>query len=217
MILFLPWILNFYIFFNHRFKIDSNYVGEPPSIEVTIFHLNDNIDKQFLRDMVQKYGIIEELFIYYHPISNKHLGISRVVFETVKGAKLCVEKLNNTSVMGKILQVFLDPFGDKCKLKFEEYTVEKKAAVEENPVKSEPEVKKEEEKFDGKVPKDWEKTKEVVKEREDRVHVKERDKTYARGYTRNEFPTPSSSDMGYGTAQSDFSTNYSSSNTTPLR
>ncbi|KAJ8978784.1 hypothetical protein NQ317_015508 [Molorchus minor] len=50
-----------------RFKIDVNYIGEPPSIEVTIFHLNDNIDKQFLLEMVQKFGTVEELFIYYHP------------------------------------------------------------------------------------------------------------------------------------------------------
>ncbi|KRT81143.1 RNA binding protein [Oryctes borbonicus] len=201
-----------------RFKIDSNYVGEPPSIEVTIFQLNDNIDKQFLRDMVQKFGVIEELFIYYHPLTNKHLGIGRVVFETVKGAKLCVEKLNNTSVMGKILQVFLDPFGDKCKQKFEEYTTEKKPVVEEKPAKPEPDTKIEEDTFDGKETKDWDREPKEVKEREDRLHGKdrERDRCYARGYPRNEFATPSSSDMGYGTAQSDFSTNYSSSNTTPL-
>lgn len=49
-------------------------MGEPPCIEVTIFHLNDNIDKQFLKDIVQKFGVIEELFIYYHPLTNKHLG-----------------------------------------------------------------------------------------------------------------------------------------------
>lgn len=61
---------------------------------------------------VQKFGPVEELFIYYHPVSNKHLGLARVVFEAVKSAKACVEKLNNTSVMGKVLQVFLDAFGN---------------------------------------------------------------------------------------------------------
>lgn len=67
--------------------------------------------------MVQKFGIVEELFIYYHPITNKHLGIGRVVFEEVKSAKACVDKLNKTSVMGKLLDVFLDPFGEKvCNL-----------------------------------------------------------------------------------------------------
>jgi len=39
------------------------------------------------------------------------LGFARVVFENVKSAKSCVEKLNQTSVMGKPLQVFHDPFG----------------------------------------------------------------------------------------------------------
>lgn len=98
---------------NSRFKIDQNYIGEPPSLEVTIFHLNDNIDKQFLSDMVQKFGHVEELFIYYHPLNSKHLGIGRVIFEDVKSAKHCVDKLNKTSVMGKLLEVFLDPFGEK--------------------------------------------------------------------------------------------------------
>ncbi|CAH1134174.1 unnamed protein product [Ceutorhynchus assimilis] len=112
-----------------RFKIDENYVGDPPSIEVTIFHLNDNIDKQFLKDIVQKFGVIEEPIIYYHPVTNKHLGIGRVVFEDVESAKQCVEKLNNTSVMGKVLDVFLDAFGKKCKEKFEELTLEKKTSL----------------------------------------------------------------------------------------
>lgn len=84
-----------------RFKIDSNYCGDPPPLEVTFCHLNDNIDKIFLTNMVQKFGSIEELTIYYHPITNKHLGIARVVFESTKASKACVEKLNNTSVMGK--------------------------------------------------------------------------------------------------------------------
>ena len=58
-----------------------------------------------------KHGPFEELQIFYHPKTNKHLGLARVVFENVKNAKSCVEKLNQTSVMGKPLQVFLDPFG----------------------------------------------------------------------------------------------------------
>uniref|UniRef100_V9IJ37 Histone-lysine N-methyltransferase SETD1B-A n=1 Tax=Apis cerana TaxID=7461 RepID=V9IJ37_APICE len=73
-----------------RFKIDSNYCGEPPPLEVTFCHLNDNIDKTFLTDMVQKFGAVEELIVYYHPVTNKHLGIARVVFETTKSFKsLC--------------------------------------------------------------------------------------------------------------------------------
>lgn len=61
---------------------------------------------------VQKFGPVEELFIYYHPVSNKHLGLARVVFEAIKSAAACVEKLNNTSVMGKVVHVFLDAFGN---------------------------------------------------------------------------------------------------------
>lgn len=238
-----------------RFKIDLDYVGEPPSIEVTIFHLNDNIDKQFLSDMVQKFGVIEELFIYYHPITNKHLGLGRVVYDTVKSAKACVEKLNQTSVMGKILDVFLDPFGEKviftfsfcfpfsiiisffmkCKKRFEELTVEKKNEV---PV-VEAEIATDKNKSTDDRPYDpadndfedsdgFGKPKETVREIEDydsglkkvrdRDREKDRDRDrYSGGRSyRNDFATPSSADMGYGTAHSEFSATFSSAGTTPL-
>lgn len=58
-----------------------------------------------------KYGEVDDLCIYHHPYTNKHLGLARVIFANVKSAKDCVEKLNKTSVMGKILRVFLDAFG----------------------------------------------------------------------------------------------------------
>ena len=61
---------------------------------------------------MQKFGAVEELTIFYHPVTNKHLGLARVVFELTKSARACVDKLNETSVMGKVLKVFLDPFGE---------------------------------------------------------------------------------------------------------
>ncbi|XP_058128570.1 histone-lysine N-methyltransferase SETD1 [Anopheles ziemanni] len=109
-----------------RFKIDQHYVGEPPAIEITITNLNDNIDKPFLSEMLTKCGTYTELYIYYHPVSNKHLGLARIVFENVRSARLCVEKFNGTSVMGKVLNVFKDAFGEHCKRLLEEKTSEKK-------------------------------------------------------------------------------------------
>lgn len=76
-----------------------------------ITNLNDNIDKQFLADLVGKYGETEEITIYYHPVTQKHLGIARVVFLEVADASSCVTALNSRSVMGKQLNVILDPFG----------------------------------------------------------------------------------------------------------
>ncbi|KAI1291695.1 Histone-lysine N-methyltransferase SETD1 [Halotydeus destructor] len=105
-----------------RFKIDSNYVGPPPALEVSISNLNDNINKNFLLDMVKKFGNIEDLTIFYHPKSNKHLGLAKLLFETGKGAKACVEKLNGKSVMGNIIKVFHDPFGKEMD-KLVEYAV----------------------------------------------------------------------------------------------
>lgn len=167
--------------------------------------------------MVQKFGEIEELFIYYHPITNKHLGIGRVIFESTKSAKSCVEKLNTTSVMGKILKVFLDPFGGECKVKFEELTVEKKPVVEEKPPKPLPKI---EEKIEEEKKPVVEKS--FVKETEEirpplPKDTRERER-YGRGYVqgRGDFPTPSGSDMGYSTAASEYSTSYGSTNTTPI-
>lgn len=92
----------FCVYHGYRFRIDQNYVGEPPAVEITITNLNDNIDKAFLGDMIQKCGATDELHIYYHPITNKHLGVGRVVFESVKSARACIERFNGTSVMGKV-------------------------------------------------------------------------------------------------------------------
>ena len=209
-----------------RFKIDGNYCGEPPPLEVTFCYLNDNIDKTFLTDMVQKFGMIEELTIYYHPLTNKHLGIARVVFETTKASKSCVEKLNNTSVMGKVLRVFLDAFGEECKKIYTDLTTEKKPEkkVVEKEIKPEIEPEKQtpieknppEERDDyraskkeQRVPVPAEKSREPYIENSRYNYSKHRD-----------YPTPSGSttgsDLGYATAPSEL--NYPSSysqNSTP--
>ncbi|XP_047032818.1 histone-lysine N-methyltransferase SETD1 isoform X1 [Helicoverpa zea] len=123
-----------------RFKIDKNYVGIPPQLEITIGNLNDNIDKAFLADMMNKVGPCEELTIFYHPITNRHLGFARVVFQDVKYSKLCVEKYNGKSVMGQVLDVFHDAFGKKCQEMFENKTVEKKPQLVAPPVIPKPPV-----------------------------------------------------------------------------
>lgn len=92
--------------FSYRFKIDINYTAEPPAVEVTITNLNDNIDQTFLGDLVRKCGPTDELKIFYHPVTNKHLGLARVVFETGRGRAACIDKYNGTSVMGKVKSVF---------------------------------------------------------------------------------------------------------------
>nr|XP_012153816.1 PREDICTED: histone-lysine N-methyltransferase SETD1 isoform X2 [Megachile rotundata] len=201
-----------------RFKIDSNYCGEPPPLEVTFCHLNDNIDKTFLSDMVQKFGAVEELIVYYHPLTNKHLGIARVVFESTKASKACVEKLNNTSVMGKVLRVFLDAFGDECKKIYDELTAEKKPEKKiEKEIKSESEQEKQTpiEKIITEERDDFKSSKKMVPSIE-----KSRD-TYTENsrYSKyRDYPTPSGStgsDLGYGTAPSElnYSSNYSQNST----
>lgn len=86
-------------------------MGPVPPKQVTFAKLNDNIRENFLRDMCRKYGEVEEVEILYNPKTKKHLGIAKVVFATVRGAKEAVQHLHSTSVMGNIIHVELDTKG----------------------------------------------------------------------------------------------------------
>lgn len=103
---------------------------------------------------------------------------------------------------------------------FEEYTIEKKPVLppppEEKPApKPEVEKEKEEQPVREREPVETLSIKDEAPIRQ----VKERERYTRAPYVapRGDYPTPSSSDMGYGTSQSDsYSTNYGSTNTTPL-
>ncbi|VDO04496.1 unnamed protein product [Rodentolepis nana] len=96
-----------------NFKYDIYYIGKYPDKEVTFSNLNDNITTKNLNQMCQQFGAIEEVKVYFHPQTQKHMGIGKVVFRLAKSAQLCVEKLNKTSKMGNIMTVELDKFGEK--------------------------------------------------------------------------------------------------------
>ncbi|KAM8961925.1 histone-lysine N-methyltransferase SETD1B isoform 2-T2 [Pelodytes ibericus] len=95
-----------------KLKIDEFYVGPVPPKQVTFAKLNDNIRENFLGDMCKKYGEVEEVEILYNPKNKKHLGIAKVMFASVKGARDAVKHLHNTSVMGNIIHVELDTKGE---------------------------------------------------------------------------------------------------------
>ena len=105
-----------------KFKIDENFVGEPPKVEVTVENMNDNVDKQFLLRMIEKCGVVEDVKIYFHPVSGKHLGLAHLCFEEVKGARECVKYLHGKSVMGQQLNCYLDPMSKSCQMMFHELT-----------------------------------------------------------------------------------------------
>lgn len=104
-------------------QIDDCYIGRVPPKEVTFAKLNDNVKEGFLTDMCKKFGDIEGVEILYNPKNKKHLGIAKVVFGTVKSAKDAVQNLHNTSVMGNIIHVELDPKG-KAQIKCENIELE---------------------------------------------------------------------------------------------
>ncbi|OCU02059.1 histone-lysine N-methyltransferase SETD1B [Xenopus laevis] len=105
-----------------KLKIDEFYVGPVPPKQVTFAKLNDNIRENFLGDMCKKYGEVEEVEILYNPKNKKHLGIAKVLFATVKGARDAVKHLHNTSVMGNIIHVELDTKGE-TRMRFYELLV----------------------------------------------------------------------------------------------
>uniref|UniRef100_A0A670JWG0 SET domain containing 1B, histone lysine methyltransferase n=1 Tax=Podarcis muralis TaxID=64176 RepID=A0A670JWG0_PODMU len=122
-----------------KFKIDEFYVGPVPPKQVTFAKLNDNIRENFLADMCKKYGEVEEVEILYNPKNKKHLGIAKVIFATVKGARDAVQHLHNTSVMGNIIHVELDTKGEK-RMHFYQLLVNGLYTPQTLPVENEPDV-----------------------------------------------------------------------------
>ncbi|KAL4223429.1 Histone-lysine N-methyltransferase setd1b [Mactra antiquata] len=94
-----------------KFKFDEHYIGMPPPNEVTFTNLNDNINREFLEKMCEPFGKMEETKIYYNPKTKKHMGIGKVLFTSSKAAKACALKLDQTSKMGNIMNVFVDQLG----------------------------------------------------------------------------------------------------------
>lgn len=92
-----------------QFLIDSNYVGEPPHVQVSIDNLNDNIDENFLKKELCKYGgLFRTLEIIRHPHTGQHLGLAKVQFEDETVAKTCIDNFNKKQMMGREISVFLD-------------------------------------------------------------------------------------------------------------
>lgn len=91
-----------------QFLIDEAYIGNPPSVQVSIDNLNDNIDENFLKKDLAKLGKIRTLEILRHPRTGQHLGLAKVQFERVSVAQSCVDNFHGKHVMGRQLSVFKD-------------------------------------------------------------------------------------------------------------
>ncbi|XP_075245600.1 uncharacterized protein LOC142339448 [Convolutriloba macropyga] len=94
-----------------KFTVDENYVGVPPARELTICNLNDNINNDFLHEMCSAFGALEKTKIYTNQKTRKHLGIGRVVFQSVTSCKDALQALHQKPTMGNILYVMIDSRG----------------------------------------------------------------------------------------------------------
>jgi len=61
--------------------------------------------------MCKQFGEVQDLKVLYNPKNKKHLGIAKVIFESVKAANNAVKNLHNTSVMGNNIHLEFDPKG----------------------------------------------------------------------------------------------------------
>ena len=88
--------------------MDKYYVGDLPENTIRFGCLNDNINRQFLRELCSKFGKIEECKVYYDIKSKKHLGTGKITFSTPSAARQAVSELDGSSVMGNIIRVSIE-------------------------------------------------------------------------------------------------------------
>lgn len=92
-----------------KFKYDKWSVGSPPMKSIFIYGLNDNINQEFLTSIFQPHGSIDQLKVYYHPKSRKHLGIAFVSFSKSSVTKEILAKYHGTQIMGNTVTIKPDP------------------------------------------------------------------------------------------------------------
>ncbi|KAF8359403.1 set-2 [Pristionchus pacificus] len=91
--------------------VDDQYTGIPPKREVTISNLNDNVNHDFLKKMASNHKLKpQEVHIFHHPETRKHLGMGLILFEKSKDARAFVDACDGQSVMGLAISCILDPF-----------------------------------------------------------------------------------------------------------
>ncbi|CAJ0961268.1 unnamed protein product, partial [Mesorhabditis belari] len=104
------------------FKIDANYVTTPPQREVCISGLNDNINEEFLTKTANKIGELLKVHVYYHPDTQKYLGIALLIFRRPSSALQFCQEFHGKSLMGNVLTCLLDPWAALVSQKFETST-----------------------------------------------------------------------------------------------
>ena len=83
-------------------------MGPLPENTIRFGGLNDNVNRQFLKELCSKFGKIEECKVYYDIKSKKHLGTGKITFSSSSAARQAIAELDGSSVMGDIIRVSID-------------------------------------------------------------------------------------------------------------
>ncbi|KAI1713276.1 RNA recognition motif domain-containing protein [Ditylenchus destructor] len=102
--------------------IDDDYTAVPTNRGFSITGLNDNVDEKFLRNLCRGDSGPTEVVVYHHPITNRHLGIALMDFNTQAESAAFIEKYNGKTIMGSIVQCFFDPLAYEISKLFKEKT-----------------------------------------------------------------------------------------------
>ncbi|XGW16146.1 hypothetical protein V3C99_001526 [Haemonchus contortus] len=105
------------------FTIDRNTVFYP-KVEVTLFKLNDNVNKTFLQQLAAKIAPPVDLEVFYHPVTKKHMGMAMIVFTTFAEAHKFVLEYNGKSIMGGQVICCHDPYFTLLSQRYEDTTGE---------------------------------------------------------------------------------------------
>ncbi|GMR50193.1 hypothetical protein PMAYCL1PPCAC_20388, partial [Pristionchus mayeri] len=72
----------------------------------------DNVNEKCLLDLANNQKMPpEEVIVFYHPLTRKHLTIALILFKNSNTARQFIEANNGVSLMGQTISCRLDPFG----------------------------------------------------------------------------------------------------------
>lgn len=99
------------------FKIDDQYVAEPPPREVSFFGLAPSVTRAVLDKACKVYGELAQMKIYVNEDNGHSVGIARVVYTRAQHALSCVQRCTtqHRQLLGESARCLIDRRGAAAK------------------------------------------------------------------------------------------------------